>query len=252
MFSSGAGSWAAARRVAEAHGTGDLFLVFSDVLGEDEDNYRFLREAAADVGGELVWLKEGRTIWQVFRDERFLGNTRIASCSKLLKQRPARRWLNAHCDPADTTVYVGIDWTEEHRMAAVRKAHDPFLVEAPMLAPPLLSKADVLAAMRARGLEPPRLYALGFQHANCGGGCVRAGQTQFAHLLRVMPERYAEWEREEQGVRDHLEADVSILRDRTGGTLKPLTLRALRERLQAGEPQDAFDWGGCGCYVEGP
>src|ERR1700755_2803522 len=124
MFSSGAGSWAAAKRVAAKYGTDDLYLVFSDVkgenpsphAGEDEDNYRFLKEAAADVGGELIWLKEGRDIWQVFHDDRYLGNSRLANCSKFLKQRPAKKWLKENCDPKNTIVYVGIDWTEIHRM----------------------------------------------------------------------------------------------------------------------------------------
>ena len=87
MFSSGAGSWAAARRVADEYGTSDLFLVFADVkgnnpsphAGEDEDNYRFLKEASADIGGTLVWLNEGRDIWQAFKDKRYLGNTRLAN-----------------------------------------------------------------------------------------------------------------------------------------------------------------------------
>ncbi len=90
MFSSGAGSWAAARRVADLHGTDDLWLVLSDVNIEDEDNYRFIHDAAADVGGTLVHLKDGRDIWQVFRNNRFLGNSRLANCSKFLKQQPAR------------------------------------------------------------------------------------------------------------------------------------------------------------------
>lgn len=250
MFSSGAGSWAAARRVADTYGTANLYLVFSDVLGEDEDNYRFLKEAAADIGGELVWLKEGRTIWEVFRDNRFLGNTRLANCSKFLKQQPARAWLDEHCDPRSTTVYVGIDWSETHRLPAVQRSYEPFEAKAPLTEPPYVEKRDVLSALRARGIEPPRLYELGFAHANCGGGCVRAGQGQFAHLLKVLPERYAEWETNEQSLREHLDADVAILRDRTGGTLVPLTLRTFRERMEAGGEQlDLLDIGGCGCFV---
>jgi hypothetical protein len=31
MFSGGIGSWATAKRVAEKHGTDDLYLLFSDV-----------------------------------------------------------------------------------------------------------------------------------------------------------------------------------------------------------------------------
>lgn len=251
MFSSGAGSWAAARRVADTYGTANLYLVFSDVLGEDEDNYRFLKEAAADIGGELVWLKEGRTIWEVFRDNRFLGNTRLANCSKFLKQRPARAWLDANCDPTNTLVSVGIDWTESHRLPAVERSYAPFVAVAPLCEPPYLDKAQILANLRSLGIEPPRLYDLGFAHANCGGGCVRAGQGQFAHLLKVLPERYAWWEKNEQDLRDHLGKDVTILRDRRGGTVTPLTLRAFRQRHEAQPEQtDLLDIGGCGCFVD--
>lgn len=250
MFSSGAGSWAAARRVVEEHGAEELFLVFADVLGEDIDNYRFLGDAAADVGGELVWITEGRTIWDVFHDNRFLGNSRLANCSKFLKQQPARKWLDENCDPADTTVYVGIDWSEVDRMDSIHKGYVPFKVKAPMTEPPMWDKRRVLREMRLRGLEPPRMYGMGFAHANCGGGCVRAGQGQFLQLLRVMPDRFAEWEANEQSLRKFLDADVAILRDRTARGVRPLTLRELRDRAEWDDPQlDLFDIGGCGCFV---
>lgn len=226
-------------------------LLFSDVSMEDGDNYRFLHEAAADIGAELVIVKDGRDIWQVFKDDRFLGNTRLANCSKYLKQKPAREWLDANCDPADTAIYVGIDWTETHRMPGVIKGYLPFAAFAPLCEPSYMSKDVILAALRAVGIEPPRLYALGFAHANCGGGCVRAGQGQFAHLLEVLPERFAWWEAKEQEVREHLDKDVTILRDRRGGTLTPLTLRSFRERHEnKPEQTDRDDIGGCGCFVD--
>lgn len=257
-FSSGLGSWAAAKRVANAHGTDDLWLIFADVkgtnpsphAGEDEDNYRFLREAAANVGGTLVTLNEGRDIWQVFHDNRFLGNSRLANCSKFLKQQPCREWLDANCDPADTTVYLGIDWTESHRMAAIEQAYLPFIAKAPLTEPPYLSKDDVQALCVAAGMEVPRLYRAGFPHANCGGFCVRAGQAQFALLLREHPKRYAYHEAKEEGLRTYLGADVAILRDRTRGTSTPLTLRRFRERIESQPAMfDALDFGGCGCFV---
>jgi hypothetical protein len=95
------------------------------------------------------------------------------------------------------------------------------------------------------------MYAEGFPHANCAGGCVKAGQGQFKLLLEQRPEVYAEWEREEQGLREYLNRDVAILRDRTGGTVKPLTLTALRRRIEsAPETVDADDLGGCGCFTD--
>ena len=74
MFSGGIGSWAAAKRVVNENGSEETVLMFADTLIEDADLYRFLREGAANVGGQLVVLTEGRTPFQVFRDVRFLGN----------------------------------------------------------------------------------------------------------------------------------------------------------------------------------
>lgn len=107
-------------------------------------------------------------------------------------------------------------------------------------------------ARRCReGVEPPRLYAQGFAHANCGGFCIKGGQGQFATLLRHNPGRYRYHERREQELREHLDADVAILRDRTGGKVRPLTLREFRERAER-QPElvDFDEWGGCGCMGE--
>ena len=262
MFSGGLGSWATAKRVAERHGTDDLWLVFADVkgnnpsphAGEDEDTYRFIAEAAENVGGTLVTLTEGRDVWQVFHDNRFLGNSRLANCSKFLKQQPCREWLDANCDPTDTTVYVGIDWTETHRLPAIERAYLPFKAEAPMTEPPYI---DAQAECVAAGIEIPRLYKAGFPHNNCGGFCVRAGQAQFALLLREHPERYAYHEAKEEDLRQYLDADIAILRDRTipktstaPVTSVPLTLRRFRERIESQPAMfDALDFGGCGCFV---
>jgi hypothetical protein len=172
----------------------------------------------------LVTVADGRDIWEVFKDDRFLGNSRLANCSKFLKQKPCRDWLEANCDPADTTVYVGIDWSEIHRLPAIEAGWAPYPVKAPMTEPPYLDKDDMAAACEAAGIEVPRLYRAGFPHNNCGGFCVRAGQAQMELLLREHPERYRFHEEQEQELRDHLGADVAILRDRTGGTVTPLTL----------------------------
>lgn len=249
MFSSGAGSWAAAKRVAERHGTANLTLLFADTMIEDEDNYRFLTEAAVNVGGHLEIVAEGRDPWTVFFDVRFLGNTRIDPCSRILKRELLRKWLTDERDPDDTIVYLGFDWSESHRLDRAQGYWEPWRVEAPLCHAPVLSKADALGWLRSEGVEPPRLYAQGFAHANCGGFCIKGGQAQFATLLRVNPKRYAYHEGREQDLREYLDADVAIMRDRSGGKVTPLTMREFRERVER-QPQlvDFDEWGGCGCF----
>lgn len=250
MFSGGIGSWAAAKRVAEEHGTDNLTLLFTDTLIEDEDTYRFLHEGAENVGGQLVEIADGRTPWEVFRDVRFLGNSRVDPCSLHLKRNLADRWLEEHHDPDNTTVYVGIDWSEIHRFERLASRKLPWVYEAPLCDPPLLTKDDMHEWAEREGLAKQRLYKLGMPHANCGGGCIKMGQGGFARLLRVDPCTYEEWERNEEMIREELERDVSILRDRSGGDTTPLTLRELRERIEGGKQVDMFDIGGCGCFVD--
>jgi 3'-phosphoadenosine 5'-phosphosulfate sulfotransferase (PAPS reductase)/FAD synthetase len=252
MFSGGVASWMTAKRVAAMRGTERLTLLFADTLMEDEDTYRFLEAGAANVGGQFVRLCEGRDIWQVFRDVKFLGNTRIDPCSRVLKREVMRKWVDANCDPKTTTIYLGIDWSEQHRAARYERYWYPYSVECPLTERPFLTKADMLEQARAEGLPSQRLYELGFGHANCGGGCVKAGQAQFELLLRTMPDRYAWWEQNEREIRAELGKDITILRDRYvrhgAEVVKPITLEAFRLRLQA-QPElfDADEWGACDC-----
>lgn len=249
MFSGGLGSYCAARRVVQKHGTAEVTLLFADTRMEDEDLYRFQDDAVRSLGAQFVMLTEGRTPWEVFRDERFLGNSRVDPCSKILKRQICDRWVEENCDPAETVRYVGIDWSEEHRLEKIRKRMAPWVVEAPMCDAPYLSKPMMLDQVRSDGLKPPRLYAMGFDHNNCGGFCVKAGQAAFKNLLLKMPERYAYHEAKEQEIRAFLGKDVSMMTDRRGGKKKPLTMTALRERIEAGLPIDEEEWGGCSCFA---
>ncbi len=251
-LSGGVGSWATGRIVKDeiAQNGDTLTLLFADTLIEDADTYRFLYAAADDLETPLTRIADGRTPWEVFKDNRFLGNTRVDLCSRILKRELLASYLDAHFDPADTINYIGIDWTEVHRLERARPRWEPWKLEAPLVET-TFSKADLLTWAETRGLPRQRLYEMGMPHANCGGGCVKAGQGHFAKLLAQFPERFAEWETNEQTMRDLL-GDVSILRDRTGGTTKPLTLRQLRKRIETKDTAqlDLFDFGGCGCAID--
>lgn len=61
---------------------------------------------------------------------------------------------------------VGLDWSEPKRIPGVVNGSAPWTVKFPMCEPPLLSKQDMFDACRAAGVEPPRLYELGFSQNN--------------------------------------------------------------------------------------
>ena len=265
MFSGGIGSWACARRVVEKFGAGDVTLLHTDTRSEHPELYRFLRDAAEDVGAPLVEVADGRTIWQVFRDERFLGNSRIAPCTSKLKQAVRDRWLRDNCDPADTVCYVGIDWTEEHRFIGhpdwtpgsklnpgLRRsmAAKGWRFEAPMCNGAPMAKWQMKEWAISRGLRLSESYNIGLSHDNCGGGCVKAGVGHWAALWAVRPAWYLQCEAEEESLRGML-GDVTILTETVRGVTHGVTLRELRRRMECGgERVDMFAVGGCGCGVD--
>lgn len=251
LFSGGIGSWAAARRLIDEHGTDGVTLLFTDTLIEDEDTYRFLDDASADLGVPVTTIADGRTPWQVFNDEGMIANTRADLCSRILKRDLARKWVDEHCKPGDTVV-MGIDWTEIHRYERAAPRWEPYKLIAPLCDPPYLSKPETIAWAESRGVKAPRLYSMGFPHNNCGGFCVKQGQAAFANLYQQMPDRYNHHAEQEQAFRERTGKDVAILRDRVGGDTKPLTLLSLKERLDAVGDQLTIgdDWGGCGCMVD--
>lgn len=252
LYSGGALSWAAAMRTIARYGRDDVRLLFTDTSMEDGDLYRFLDDSERQLGVPLIRLKDGRTPWDVFRDRRMIGNTRIDLCSRILKREMSQKWL-AENAPAATLVF-GIDWEELHRVGPLTERYGAqgFAVECPMTESPWKTKSDVFAWMRAEGLEPPRLYEMGASHNNCGGFCVRAGHGHFAWLLGTMPDVFARHESAEQELREYLGKDVAILRDRVGGKTRPMTLREFRERKLAKmlTALDLLDTGGCGCFVD--
>jgi len=251
FFSSGIGSWAAAKRVVAEYGAERTKLLFMDTRIEDEDNYRFLRDASENVGAELVTITDGRTPFDVFKDVRFMGNSRVDPCSRVLKREAADSWLATNYTPETCVAYVGIDWTEEHRYTRMAERKLPWVYKAPLTEEPLLMKAQLLQLARTEGLKPPRMYDYGFQHANCGGFCIKSGQAQFSKLWDTWPERYREMEAKEQDVYAHIGATRPFLRVTEDGELRYLTLREFREKyLEDGKQIDLFDWGGCGCFAD--
>ena len=255
--SSGLGSAYAWKLVCDRYGPENVTGVFADVNGEHPDNYRFLAATQYALGSRLVKVtNDGQTIWDVMIKQRFLANTRVDVCSRVLKREAMERWLHANCDPARTIIYLGIDWTEEHRFlrAKPRWAKDGWTIAAPLCESPLHLKSDVQEWLNQEGIQRPALYEMGFSHANCGGGCVKAGIGQFKQLLAADRNWYVNWwEAGEERVRAYLDKDVAILRDRRGGKTVPLTLRSLREAVEA-DPQlrfaDDTDLGGCGCFTD--
>ncbi len=254
FFSSGKASWLAGKKVAEKFGTDNLWLVFADTTIEDPDNYRFLEEAAQNVGGQLVKIKDGRNPWDIFNAKRFI-NHRQSHCSIELKIKPCEAWVNANFSADNTVLYFGIGFEELERMEAIAKNWHPFKVEAPLCwGKHWIDQKEINKQLKLNNLKQPRLYDMGFSHANCGGFCPKAGLKHYRNLLEHLPEIYAHHEQQEQEFMDAIgNYSIGILRRTKNGTTEPLTLKAFREEVEAAPFQLSLNFetlGGCGCFID--
>lgn len=247
-YSGGIGSFFAAIRVVAAFGKSNTQLVFTDTKTEDEDLYRFINETIAFLGCELVTLTDGRDIWDVFNDVRYMGNSRIDPCSRVLKRESFEKWLKGRYSPEQATLYYGIDWTEAHREVKLRDRWAPYQVEAPLTEEPFLTKKEMFQELKVMGIEPPRLYSMGFPHNNCGGFCVKTGQAQFKLLWEKLPERYLEHEAKQEALFKKI-GKRGFIRKTVNGKMHYLSMREFREFLTAGGNVDQYDFGGCECFT---
>lgn len=253
QFSGGICSFWAAHRVIDRYGSGNVTLLFADTMMEDEDLYRFNNDAEEFLGVPITRIADGRTPWEVMRDEKVIGRSGLDVCSRILKRDLLDHWRFENTTSENSIFYLGLDWTEEHRMLGdnqrqgMVKRFAPWCVMAPMQEEPIWDKCRMMDELYKIGIALPMLYKLGFPHNNCGGFCIKAGQAHFAKLLEILPKRYAFHEAEEEKVRQ-IVGDYSVMNDRRGGTgKKVMTMKAFRERIEAGESFDRHDWGGCGC-----
>ena len=252
-FSGGLCSFWAGKRVVEKNGTKGVYLLFADTLVEDADLYRFNEDCAKHLGVPITRICEGRTPWQLFRDEGLIGNARFPICSIRLKREMLDRWHKDNCLEMDSVIYIGMDWTEEHRLARLQNEKPFWKFEAPIQWAPIWDKCRMVTETEALGIKVPRLYGLGFPHNNCGGRCVAAGITHWVRLYHVDRPAYMEWAYQERDcMADFVTRGIepmTMLKDRRGGTTKNLSLLNLAARIESGEKFSKHDWGGCGCGV---
>lgn len=233
MFSGGASSAYVAKWVVDKYGKDDVVLFFTDTQWEDEDNYRFMEEVSSYLGIEITRRVDGRTPEDVFFEQRFLGNARTAKCSEELKVRQTLLFIEELRQSGfEPIIYFGIGPNEAHRADSLRNHYTHLPLEPVETRFPMIDSAN--SDLKAKyiiehewGIKLPRMYYLGFHHANCGGKCVRAGLHHFANLYLVWPDRYAEFESMEERFREKFSLDVSMMK-RNGS---PFTLKQLREEI---------------------
>jgi hypothetical protein len=230
-FSTGLSSAITSVRVLEKYP--DAELVFMDTQFEDEDNYRFMDDFENKFGVKITRIIKGRNPYEIYKSENMIPNSRISSCTRKLKIEPFRKYLKAI--NGEIIIYIGYDYSEVHRCEATTKNYGElgYAVDYPLLWKPLEHRRYSDVVRSDWGIEPPRMYQLGYTHANCGGRCVKQGQGDWIRTLINFPPRFHEIEEWERDMRKNdTNKDYAILKHQTPEGTKPLTLEELRTRYE--------------------
>jgi 3'-phosphoadenosine 5'-phosphosulfate sulfotransferase (PAPS reductase)/FAD synthetase len=228
--------------VLKKYGRDNVTLFFMDTNWEDEDLHRFLKDLESYWEKEIVRVKDGRTPLQVGEDVKFMLNSRVRQCSIQLKIKPFKEMILKHEKPV--TIHLGLDWSEEHRMATPKKQYEEIkgvFVDYPLIWKPITTK-KYSEIVESWGIEIPRMYKMGYPHNNCGGRCIAQGRATWKRTQHFFPERYQE-------VQDWEEKMEKWLPTAKGKTIVKGT--SLKELAKVGQDQmsmfTAEDSYGCFC-----
>jgi hypothetical protein len=159
-----------------------------------------------------------------------------------------RNMTPQHTNGGDLHVVLGMDDIEDcDRINRARSYWQPYTVKFPLTKAPIMFKHHIAADLAEAGVSQPRLYDMGFAHNNCGGFCVKAGQSQFRHLLKHRPNTYAYHEEQEKELQLYLGKPVTVLTETVNGEKMNLSMQSLRERIQSGGVIDEGDGEACSC-----
>lgn len=182
-FSCGIASAVAAKKTLEIYGKKNTVrLIYNPVAEEDSDNLRFLKDCenwflqAIEIHSNPAWPTS--SIVDVFKKKRYISGIAGAPCTTELKK--GARYYFEKTNEIDFHV-LGFTADEKHRHKRFVKGERPNVL--PVLIDLNLAKEDCMRIAFKFGIEPPRVYSLGFSNANCIG-CVKSSSPTYWNLVR--------------------------------------------------------------------
>ncbi len=253
-YSGGLGSAITLQLAIETYGKPNVIALFADTLMEDPELYEFNRQVELQFDLPLTVISEGRTPWELFRDEKFIGNSRVDLCSRILKREFIFNWIKSRYRWNECEVLIGIDWSEYHRLPGIIQRYKPYIYRS------LLIDKDIILTpkrkelwCKERNLNFPRLYKLGFAHNNCGGFCIKAGLGHYERLYKKLPEVYLYHENKEQELIKENPNLRPFLKKQIKKKTFYLTLKKFREVYLEGNgiltEDELLEESGCNCGV---
>lgn len=164
----------------------DVTVVRCYVEEEHQDNQRFHKDCEEWFGQEIITLKNEKyngSIYEVFRQRKYISGIGGAPCTMLLKKEVREKYQK----PTDCHIF-GYTAEEQDRWDDFLDANNINAI-SPLIDRGLEHK-DCLAMIKNAGIELPTMYQLGYQHNNCIGCCKAQGAGYWNKVRQDFPEYF--------------------------------------------------------------
>lgn len=183
-FSCGAASAVATKLAIVNHGCN---IVVRCVIEEEHpDNDRFASDCEKWFGVPVLNLKNEKyngSIYEVFRQRKYISGIAGAPCTMLLKKQVREEFQLT----TDTHIF-GYTAEEQSRWDSFLDSNNVKAI-APLIEAGLEHK-DCLAMIENAGIQLPVMYQLGYKHNNCIGCCKATGAGYWNKIRVDFPEMF--------------------------------------------------------------
>lgn len=227
-------------KAIQRFGRENVVARFADTATESPDTYEFIDRVERVAKQKLVRLTQNKDIWDIFMERGMLYAPKQSGggcvASYWLKRVP----LDEHAKQfPEAIILVGFGPDECDRVERLEKHRPDQEFDYPLRWKPRTWACDARNYLFNSGVRRfPKAYDEGMGHNNCNRQCINGGIGYWSLLWRDHLNRYLYNEGREQDflamLRSRGRKEITILRDRRGGTTKNYSLHQLRLDLESG------------------
>lgn len=228
-FSGGLASAVVAKIVADEHK--NTMLLYHATNTEPKDNDRFRRDVSEYIGTPITEDSDGRDIWDLFSDEKYLGNGRNTMCSRVLKQDRSLKYVLKNL-PA--ILYFGFtveEWRRAQNVSA-RYASKGIVTEFPLIDRQISKRDCEHRVTSCWGLEKPSMYDWA-EHANCVP-CIKGKKAYWGLIYKFEPKAWHRAVKAEKDFESRIFTEAGSLQEEL-----PNCLRLAEVYLQKKQAEDS-------------
>jgi 3'-phosphoadenosine 5'-phosphosulfate sulfotransferase (PAPS reductase)/FAD synthetase len=214
-WSGGITSAVACLKAIELYGRDKCRVIFIDTNNEDSDTYRFMKNCEVMYGLPIETITSNRhkSVQDVWYKYNSLNVANGAVCSSEMKRRVREDWQKEN---KWLHQVFGFEMEESKRAKSMVLNHSKTNPIFPLMMYGL-SKKDCINIIEEIGINPPRMYQLGFHNNNCfTTGCVQGGIGYWQKMRDEFPDKFNKMAEVEHDLTERKGKPVTMLKDQSG------------------------------------